>query len=1394
MKGKYKKILSLLLALAMVVQLFASMGNVAQAETITSLSITGRFTGCDGASPVQIGFSVDGTFDGGADWPNGFLHSGNLELNGVPQNTDDWRFQATGTSTMNMVCQNYTPTTGDLITIPAGTQIRCNGLLYEFSNRFSVKYDGTTWNALDFADVYFAVTGRYTSSDGASPVQIGFSVDKTIEGGGDWPNGFLHSGNLELNGKPQSTEDWRFQATGTSTMNMVCQNYTPTAGDVITIPLGTQVRCNDILYEFTNEFSVAYNGTAWNEVKQPDVSFAITGRYTSSDGTSPAIQIGFSVDGTIEGGASWPSGTFTNNYATLNNTEKPNWTMQATATNAFNLVCWDYTPEKEDIIKIAAGTQFACNNKLYEVTNGFTIEYNGTTWVEYVAVTDITINGLNGSRTPAAGEVPEQIGFAIIGTLTDGGNWNNCLITEGSVLLNSVAQSEWKIQTTATNAFNLVCWSYTPATNDIITIPAGTRFTDQANGNIYEIANESVIRYDGIKWIADVEANVDLTLGELITSRCVRTEAGKGYVYQLYIKTDHFDAPAAWTGNDNNATIFLNGEAVSGAVTWDDVANGILFVQLDLTKETAVNSITLTEGTQYTINNILYEIAEDYTIYHKNGQFATSVLYDIAKTVDGETTTETVTGDYTLPEVSKDGYVTLGWEVDEKLYKVGTVLPAKAEGYTINAVNVEFSQIDGAQVRLTTKNETEKIGGIRFVCKLGSDSKSDYITQMGMLIMPTNYMTNGELAHANYVPTNEKGTTPGYREFTVDKADMTLSTYAQDEAANGTEYYYLKGSIVDLYDYNYTRSYSARSFLKVNYADGEAYIYADYSKDNNARRICDIAKKMIETYPTQYAPRYNKTYPIVYEYAKVADTMESFAFYGPQVVVTNGAYDVEATKAAMQAYANLGFKYFATEEAAGYHVDNTFGPSTLEDEQNIYDNPRLPEHNLKQTMQLAKECGLEVLVLDWSLNKLSACDIPLVETSTSSGQVLAMCLETTDGKYPELLGSAIDESLFDEENRTYTYDGNDARVLHYVKQFESYDDLKEWVAIKMSAYAQEDNFRGVRLDDEPGQEQFAAVALMTKVVKELYPNAYVQTSSLQNYHFEDGGSIFEAYDDGQTSWESYWNALLQAHAAHKDSAGKLYATEAGINFYPYALWWTGWITNRYEHAFRTNYLTTLQHLAETTKDNGIDLEFTIQSFAVDELYANVSKADLNLQTNLALAFGTKTMGYFRYTGKGQLETSQTDRYINQDIVSDTNLQNAILYANKNGNYLKAHMTFFEYEGSKVYGTSSYVTTDSLSQLSTLNKNIFNVSGAPVLVNEFYNEYTNQYGYYVVNLAQLNNENTNGTDIENPASATITLSQACLVYKDYTDYGNEEKNKVTTVTLSGGQGAFIVVEE
>jgi len=854
-------------------------------------------------------------------------------------------------------------------------------------------------------------------------------------------------------------------------------------------------------------------------------------------------------------------------------------------------------------------------------------------------ITPLTITGRFTQFDAAS---PVQIGVSFSGeTIVGGGNWPNGFLHSGNIKLNGEPQNtdKWRFQATGTSTINVVCFDYTPVTGHIITIPAGTQI--RCNGNLYEFTNAFSMEYKA---------------------------------------------------------------------------------------------------------------------------------------------------------TTQDGYMTLGWNVSggdiaQGLYKVGSALPADMNGYTIEAVYAEFSQLKGAQVRLAGP-ENEKTAGIRFICKLGKDSKLDCITQMGVLVMPTDYMKDDdELTHDNYPKqTDDYTNVKGYRQFVLDlnSEDVKPETIDLGGEETGEEAYYLRAAIVDLYSYNYTRSYSARSFLAVQYAGEEepTYVYTDYSKEDNERRICDIAKKMIETDPNEYGPAMNK-YPIVYKYAKVADTMESFAFFGPKVVVTDGVYDVTGTQEAMKKYAAMGFKYLLMDDDA-YHIDGTYTTTTWEQEQEIYNDPtpRLPQFYLKKTMEIARQAGLEVIVNDAALIGLSKSNIPLVETAESKDQVIAACLMYSDGNTVELLGEDIDESKFDVNKTKYTYDEQETTVLHYVEQFDNYEALKNWVAIKMSAYAKEDNFRGVRLVDEPGTDQFAAVALMTKVIKELYPNAYVQSSSLQSYSTRN--EIARTY----TNWISYWTNLLNTHTN---------ATEVGINFYPYRKGDYYFVS----YDVHDNYLSSLQKLATTTRDRGLNLEFAIQAYETENGYLKVDAAKLALQMHLALAFGTDNLGYFRYSGSGVTENGGGG-VINQTIESDTDLAAAVLSANRNGNYLKSHMTFFEYQDSMVFNSNynEYVTTDNYES-GSFDHVIKKVSNnAPILINQFKNEHTGQYGYYVVNLAKLHKTDVGfaggGNLIQNDP-ITITLKQDCVVYQDYKEYKydadkNEEvTNKVDSITLSDGQGAFIVVD-
>jgi hypothetical protein len=104
------------------------------------------------------------------------------------------------------------------------------------------------------------------------------------------------------------------------------------------------------------------------------------------------------------------------------------------------------------------------------------------------------------------------------------------------------------------------------------------------------------------------------------------------------------------------------------------------------------------------------------------------------------------------------------------------------------------------------------------------------------------------------------------------------------------------------------------------------------------------------------------------------------------------------------------------------------------------------------------------------------------------------------------------------------------------------------------------------------------------------------------------------------------------------------------------------------------------------------------------------------------------------------------------------------------------MTWFQYSKSKVYGSSTKrLNLDNLTQ-SDLTKNIISSASGSVLVNEFYNEFTGEYGYYIINI----------TIPDNNTSVTVDLTSAATVYQ-----GTSNK-KASSVTLAAGEGVFVVV--
>lgn len=637
MRGK-RRILSLALVLALVVQLFSSLSNVAQAGSATEIKVTGLggWSGSyAGTGTEQIGFAIQGTITNGDSWVNCTITDGQIQRNGVSE--AGWRIQTTGASNFVLVLDGYNPASGDVIKIPAGMQFTRNGTsdVYKITDECSIQYDGSKWN--DVADGNSATQIKVTglggwsaSASGNTPEQIGFTIDGTIVNGDSWLNCTISNGQIERNNVAEA--GWRIQTTGASSFVLVRDGYAPVEGDIIKIPAGTQITRNGTtdIYEVTNEYTIQYEGTTWvkyvpttpltlgelndatsrvveggqglvyqiriatnltgtkedwyntditaevllngeNEinatalwsevagelfvqldltkdtavdsvtiqkgtqytiqgiaydiqndytvyyydgsfhtspkvVEKDPIIIKINGRSTIFDvtasGTTPE-QIGFAIDETIIGGDNWFDCLITQGNVLLNDVAQSGWKIQTTGAKTFNLVCWNYKATAGDIIKIPAGTQFACDGNIYEIKEDYAIKYDGTNWGVFVKADKfIKIS----DRYPnfdanATDTIPEQIGFKIKETITDGDKWIDCIITYGTVLMNGSGQNGWKIQTTGTNTFNLVCWNYKPTEKDIMTIPADTQFT--CNGTVYEITEEISTIYHNGEWVVD---------------------------------------------------------------------------------------------------------------------------------------------------------------------------------------------------------------------------------------------------------------------------------------------------------------------------------------------------------------------------------------------------------------------------------------------------------------------------------------------------------------------------------------------------------------------------------------------------------------------------------------------------------------------------------------------------------------------------------------------------------------------------------------------------------------------------------------------------------------------------------------------------------------------------
>lgn len=193
---------------------------------------------------------------------------------------------------------------------------------------------------------------------------------------------------------------------------------------------------------------------------------------------------------------------------------------------------------------------------------------------------------------------------------------------------------------------------------------------------------------------------------------------------------------------------------------------------------------------------------------------------------------EIVTDSYVLPalnpaEYNKAGNVFVGWTTNVStypdLYPAGYELSLQEGAKTLYPVWINFTTQNGAAVRKTTPS------GIRFLVDIDkpyyeAGAQLGYFIELGTILAPTSYLTNRELTH-------ELG--EGYYVQVVTTEWNDANTYS--------------AAFVNLSADQYTRSFSARGYIKVQYTTGEGYIYAAYDPNEHARSMYEVATAAINS-------------------------------------------------------------------------------------------------------------------------------------------------------------------------------------------------------------------------------------------------------------------------------------------------------------------------------------------------------------------------------------------------------------------------------------------------------------------------------------------------------------------------------------------------------------------
>ena len=495
------------------------------------------------------------------------------------------------------------------------------------------------------------------------------------------------------------------------------------------------------------------------------------------------------------------------------------------------------------------------------------------------------------------------------------------------------------------------------------------------------------------------------------------------------------------------------------------------------------------------------------------------------------------------------------------------------------------------------------------------------------------------------------------------------------------------------------------------------------------------------------------------DYSDSLLSMNQYAFIGP----TNGSFTTQSgtrvvgednrTAERYLEYKQCGFDVLLLLGNDGYSsVNSTFNLITKEQEAEIFSDSQL-----KRNLDLCEQVGLKTIVFDDRIHALSSVEKSIIKEEGKDKEPIIVNCAAGTFTYP------FNDATLNIGDGKITVNGVEYDIRNVLYQYENEQELENVLAVWMSAYASHPAFYGVSTFDEPQNSKLLALGQVNKAIKNLYPNAFVQTCLLPYYG--TASSILSV--SSEKAFREYIDEYI-------DKTGSDYF---GYDYYPM-------LKNDAGTTMQSTYLYCLQMSAELAAKNNCSWEITVQTYAQSGTLRSNTAADVELQMNLALAFGAYNVNYFTYW-MWQNKAGWSECFAIMDDYGNKLLYDEVKKVNEDGKQLYKIIGNYTYQKTKLsyIGVSAPIWYKGVKE-SELDGADFTSDGN-VLVNQLEDAKKGCKGYMVVNVSDTAKENLTSVTLSfNGFDSVMAVKDGQTTYKTLND------GKINLL-LEQGEGVFLI---